>query len=424
MLEKVNRVPYFLSFFIFLAIFTLRLSDYEIGPLSIIEPFFALAFLIFILDKFDLGKILNTPYTAILLVFAIYGIFNLMLSAKGYGNDFGSGFGQCRKMFMYPAIFLIGYHYFTTLDHLKTFHRIVQICMVVLMPLSVFYYEVGLNGDNGYLQYFLHYEGWIASYLFFFFLNKYFSKTDKPSKNDKWFGYLGAFVVLLTNRRGVWVATFIATFVVYYLSVKRISYLYLTKIFFIILFFIGTIYAVVELAPNNFLVQAFKTRILQTVLSVEDPTDNSNAEGSNSIAWRYSVYTQSFVYIENHPILGSGLGFKPGFEIQKSAETVKDVEDRRFHDIYIEYLVSTGLLGLFLFLFMHGRFAFSVLRNKSRFSDDKKPYLAGMFGIYISGLVWGLVANTIVTNSNFIYIMYMVMGIIVRQIILLKTETK
>ena len=180
---------------------------------------------------------------------------------------------------------------------------------------------------------------------------------------------------------------------------------------------IGSFYVLTKVAPDNFIIKSVNDRVIQTIANLQDPTEF----GQNSIAWRLLVYQASFKEWEKHPIFGQGIGFEPTVVFPKGADLYNEREGVAFHDIIVALLATSGVIGLLLFGIMHLKFVFRVLKEKNELEGEVKPYVIGMFGMYVASLIWALASNDLWSNANLIIIMYTLRGAMIKQFDLAKS---
>jgi hypothetical protein len=418
--KRVNNLPIFMSILFFIPMLTIRVHTYPVAPglnLAIAEMIFPFAFILLILDKWDLNKVFNHSFSNLYFIFLFYGTWNLFMSLKIYHNSLGFALSVYRDIYIYPLGFFLGYHYFVDVKHFKNFHRIIQIVLLCYLPLSVIFFKFNVGSGGSYLQYFDHYEGWVCSFLIYYAASKYFIEK-KVSKVQMLLAFVAAMIIIMTNRRGIWISTFFAGFVVYYMAVARVSFVYLSKIFLAIGFVIGIFYLIAKVAPDNFIVQSVVSRVEQTISNFEDPTEF----GGNSIAWRLLVYQESIRLFQEHPILGRGMGYLPTVVFPKGENLYNEREGVAFHDLIMSLLVTMGIIGMLLYVSFHLRFIFTTLRDKNKIDADKRPYVASMFGLYIGSVVWSVASNDLWSNAGLIIIIWTIMGAITRQFVLAKAK--
>jgi len=412
--RRVGNMPVFLLLLFFIPEVTIRMHTFiSVGgvPLAFAEPIFFLSFALLILDKWDLNKVFASSFSKYYFIFLAFGIWNLTMSVKYYHNGIGFAGSVFLNVFVYPLSFFLGYHYITEQKHLKNYLTMTRIIFFLYIPLTFIYHQLGVGEKAPYLQFFDHYEGWVVSFLIYFALSNYFI-YKKVSWFDKFLAFGSAIMIILCNRRGIWISTFLTCFIIYYVSVRQISFGYIARILLWVGLGIGTYVLIVKVAPNNPVVEAVNSRVIQTIENFQNPTEF----GDNSIAWRLLVVQASFKDFTEHPILGRGIGYQPTVVFPKGTDLWNEREGVAFHDIVIALLVTTGVLGLIMFFIMHLKFIFRFLIEKNEIKGEIKPYVASMFGMYAGALMWAFVANDMWSNANLVIIIYTLRGAVVKQL--------
>ncbi len=416
-----RNIPFFVSFLIVFSALFIRAPPIPVGSITVglAEPFLALSLLIMLVDRWDYNRMFNTPITAWYAFFAVFGFVDLLWSIRFFHNKLGYSLASYRYIFLYPLAIFVGYNYFSNLKHLKNYHFLINIVCLCYLPLSVVFYIFKIGAQGSYLQYFDHTEAWVVSYLLFYAVSMYFMRR-KTSMVTKLMAAITVIIIVLTNRRGIWVSSFASVFIVYYMSVTKISYAYISKIFLRVVIVVGLLFAITRIAPDNVIVKSVEDRVLVTINNIEDPTDFS--EGQNSIAWRLIIYNTSINLFVQRPILGWGVGYVQTVVFPKGNDNFHQVDDLGYHDIFMTFLVTTGVVGLLLFMIFHGRFLVMMLTAKNKFDFESRPYVCAIFGFYTTGMIWSLVGNELISDPNVIVMWYVAMGILLRQWVLAKTR--
>lgn len=415
--KSVRNIPFFVSFLIYFSGIFIRMPPIPVGTVTVglSEPFLILSLIIFALDRWDLNKMFNTPISNFYFFFLSYGIVFFLWSLRFYHTKFGLAFSGFRYIFLYPLALFIGYNYFSNIKHFKTYNLIIRALSISYIPLSVIYYVFKIGDRGVYLQYFDHTEAWVISFLLFYSLSLYFMKR-KVSTSTKYFAILTVIIMVLTNRRGIWLSTLVSIFIVYYMSVARISFAYISRIIFRIGLVVAIIAAIFLLAPDNPVIKSVEDRVVQTISNVQDPTEF----GQNSLAWRLIIWNTSINLFVQRPIFGWGQGYVQTVVFPKGPDNFHQVDDLGYHDIIMTFLVRNGVVGLILFLILHIMFMGIIVRNRNKFDAETRPYVCALFGFYTTTLIWSLFGNELNGDPNIIVLTYLAMGVMLRQVALSK----
>ncbi len=168
---------------------------------------------------------------------------------------------------------------------------------------------------------------------------------------------IGLAGLILSMSRGGWAGLFIAALAfIFFQKNKNITRMVLAGIFIIA--------AVVLIIPN------LRYRVLLPFV------------GEKSTVSRFSLWHTADKMIKSSPVLGKGLyGFKSDFNLFNTDPNLASLNYP--HNIFLNFWVETGLLGMLSFLYIS--FYFFIK------SDKKNPYGLGvalfLIAIYIHGLV-------------------------------------
>lgn len=414
--RRGRNIPFFIMILLFLPMLFIRMHTFPIIPgklnLAIGEPLFFICMTLLLLDKWNLNKILNTPFTKYWAIFFFYGTWNLIMSIKYYKNGLGFALGVYLNLCIYPLSYFLGYHYFKTTKHLKNYYYIVTTLVILFTPLAAFYLEFHIGDKAAYFQFFDHYEAWAISYLVFIALSRYFI-YKKMSWADKIFAFMAGLIIIICNRRGIWISTFMSSFVAYYVSVKTFSFSYLLRIFSYIALFVGGFFLMTRIAPDNFIIKSVDDRVEQTIQNFENPTEF----GDNTIAWRLLIYAASIKVFAEHPILGKGIGFQPTVVFPKGTDLYNEREGVAFHDLIVAFLTTMGVVGLILYFVLHLNFIFKILRDKNVLPPERRPYIVAMFCQYLSACIWSIASNDLWSNADLVIIAFLLMGAVSQQLV-------
>lgn len=205
-------------------------------------------------------------------------------------------------------------------------------------------------------------------------LSKIFTNSNKK-KEHYILLVLGIISLLLTTKRGVTLAVAIALiYTCYYykykINNKKFNLIRIIKNIFIIIFMILLIVILIDkYFPGALLI--FK-RFTQKDISTG----------------RIENYKIIWSYFSDNPILGNGLYF---------SRIILDGNDA--HNIYIQLLVETGLLGFLMFSVMIG-YILCIMVSMKRKNIKEKEYIY-IFAVYffIVFLVYGLTGNPLFDYS-------------------------
>jgi O-antigen ligase len=97
-----------------------------------------------------------------------------------------------------------------------------------------------------------------------------------------------------------------------------------------------------------------------------------------NIIWRQQSYAAALERWRERPALGAGLGVMNSFFVLTSAGDVRLAERHRVHNSYLWILQTTGMVGIVLFVWLHGGFVWLALRGirKALRAGGEPPVLA------------------------------------------------
>lgn len=190
--------------------------------------------------------------------------------------------------------------------------------------------------------------------------------------------------LLLTHTRGAWVALAAGVATVTVLLRKR-------RVFLVAGLLAA---AVVAFAATD---SRVRDKIVSIPRTLRGPTDVN-------VSTRFVLWDVSRELIERHPVLGVGMG---DFSIEaeklvggRHTETVTDA-----HNIYLQVLVTRGLVGFVPFVFFWVILLRGLLRARAAASRDSAPFgfyfTSGVVGAAVALLVGALTENNIDDSEVF-----------------------
>lgn len=229
-------------------------------------------------------------------------------------------------------------------------------------------------------------SAYMGTYLIFVLFYAAFSANGAGKKYQKWilFGSLVFFFIFLflTQTRGAFLglaAGILAglAYLIFYLPAGRLRLILTSLLFFLIVagFFVWQFRQSINLMPfckggsgNRLLDLSFQTRNFQT---------------------RLLLWKQSLKIFRERPLLGWGPeNFYPA--IEKYGHPAFEVWFDRAHNIFIDYLTQTGILGLLSYLSVFAAFFWQLL--KKSFFKPQNFSAANCQSLIANGLIFALAA--------------------------------
>lgn len=119
----------------------------------------------------------------------------------------------------------------------------------------------------------------------------------------------------------------------------------------------------------------------------------SSAAGDSSFLYRIEIWKSCFEIIKDHPL--TGIGFGTLFKNISGYSTVVKTNIEHCHNIYIQSLTETGIMGFVIFSSVIFKAAASILRNIKARKDNQIWITA--FIIMSMALIHGLVDSVLLT---------------------------
>lgn len=225
----------------------------------------------------------------------------------------------------------------------------------------------------------------IVGVILLYIFSCYLKEQNKILKIVNLIGiFLMLYVLLQTKTRGAWIGLGISMTLIYLINSKRLKE---NLIVIFLASFIGS--SCLYIFRNTRRISPIYNRIV-SIINIT--TDRSNSD--RIIAWKIGVARFS-----ERKITGWGYKVKQAYNTTEFGGLQKLDHP---HNEYISYLVGTGIVGLFSYLYLMVMIALKSFQNR-----DDICWLT-MFGITAYTLTYGVVENLFhVTNSLFLFLFFL-----------------
>ncbi len=205
----------------------------------------------------------------------------------------------------------------------------------------------------------------------------FFRLLGEKKRSLRWFAAISCIPILagalLTFSRGAGITIFLLLVIMTFLR-----YIKLWQFVLAMALAVGVVFVVV---PDY---------VYRTYKAIEGLTSVASAhveEADASVRGRATVGLAALQMFLDHPILGVGPGLSQAYMIEYSKEGFREIDtERRAHNMYLEELADTGIVGFTLFMAIIFYVLFSLARLRRRYKDAY-PEMAMLATGYLLGLV-------------------------------------
>jgi len=226
--------------------------------------------------------------------------------------------------------------------------------------------------------------------------------------------------IIFSGTRGVWVGILAPLVILTYLYIKHWGRKLIAPMFLPILIFFAlfAISPLIQKAVATIRNGATAGNFIQRAQSVYDLGDTSNAG-------RIAIWKSTLKYALVHPLLGAGFGdfivtLPISNAVPKDYQQLANQKNQTYnlpnqyitaHNLYLDFLAETGLLGLTAFLLYLGGIAkkfWIFFKNHYLYSDDGLIFFAVNAAIYLAWLfAYSLFDGTLINDRVLMYFFLM-----------------
>jgi len=311
---------------------------------------------------------------------AIAILFASIQAVRGaaMGNDFNSAFGDLRRGYFYMVIYYLVLAESSDPQRFQRIHRAFLLGSLLIVARG-FYRLVFRNFFQMSWFDVFHLLGH-SDLLFVTFLSYYcLARVVFPAPGRRRWPWAMLFpitlaLIVLGNFRANWLGFVLAALVLLVLLPRRKRR---TAVLGIIPIVLGA--ALVFYAFRNVRIGQFGETVLETVgAKFRNLLDYRN---DPNVIWRFHSYEAAWRIWSQHPFFGAGLGRKLVFHsINASGQQIVQFEHRA-HNSFLWIGYTTGVVGLLIFLALHGTYFLGAARRVKRLGERPE---AGILLAYLA----------------------------------------
>ncbi len=364
--------------------FFIQLPFMKLYPQDLLFVFFALICAV----RTVTGKIQfhQIAYNKLMVFYLMLGVWAAAVGLRYTGNEYDNVFGDFRQSFFY----FIAYFFALALTYKPSDIRYLKLALligtvgVIIRGLSLVVlgdFVTRRFGDAAHIM--NHFEVTFSTLAIFIGL----TKLTLGTRHRVVWAFLalaGGLIVVLGNFRTCWVGLFGGLSVLFLLlpqlNRRRLS------VIMAIAFAVGALGLV---AIWDVPVAESHSTIGENLAQKADVT---GARNDTNVAWRMDSYRNAIELWKSQPVLGRGLGEELEFATTTSTGAPMMAMGHRVHNSYLWLLMSLGLLGFGLLVYIHWRFVqivFRALKERTLTKDGRTTLTAGA-AFYVTILVSAL----------------------------------
>jgi len=325
-------------------------SSLRIGFMNVFVQDAVFAYnLLLILARRSIGlsRYKATPFNRFIILHFLLGVAALLVGFGISRNPFDSTFGDFRRSYFYFVNFFVACFLVEELQDARRLRAALLIGAAIATLRG--YYEAATGqfisrrpGDGAHIL--DHFEGTFITFLVFYGLAQLL--WSEGARRWYWAAAAAAaaVIVILTNFRACWLSLAAGlVFLFLYLPGRQKVRLFLLG---------GGMAAVLALA----MVALWEVEISATQSTIgEEIMLKANVKetaGDANVTWRFQSYANALEQWRTSPLIGTGLGEVLMFAGTTSTGEATLSQGQRVHNSFLWVLMTTGILGFAVFLFI------------------------------------------------------------------------
>jgi len=331
----------------------------------------------------------------------IYSILN--------GHDLKEVIGAFRRLFFYMLAFQVTWKLLNTPERVIKIYSLIHLAIFPTIIFSLVRLWMGVSWSVIYTEVDLRPVSLasVTILLWVFFdavTNLIFTKGRGAfAKNLFWF-ILSGFTIFISNYRLLWITPLLGMGGLLWFSWQR-GYIKIKKfleVSFIVIIGILISIALLKLTHNQFY-ERIEQKFVEQVIGFQ-------FLGS----FRYYVWQEAWSRFQTNWLVGVGIGDRLVYPIRNSLGDWY-TNTSTTHNILLEVLYQTGVIGFLSFILPHIYFVIYVWKNLHFVRLQWLPPVLALFGAYISMFMIGIF-EPFFSYPNVVVLLYIVMGIAMRYI--------
>jgi hypothetical protein len=350
----------------------------------------------------------NTRLSFLLMVAIAFGVISLVY-AIGYGQSLRDIFGAFRRLFFYMLAFQVTWQLLNRPNRVTKIYSLIHLAIVPVISISLFRLWKGISWSTIFAEADFRPVSLVsATILLWVFYdavtNLLFARERVAlAKSLLWF-VISGFTLFISNYRLLWITPLLGVGGILWFLWQR-GYIKIEKFlragFLVIIGILITI-ALLKLTHSGFYAQ-IEQKFIEQVLGFQ-------FVGS----FRYYVWREAWARLQTNWLIGVGIGDRLVYPIRNSlGDWVTSTSTT--HNILLEVLYQTGILGFFSFILPHLFFITYTWKHLHHLSQQWVRPVFILFSTYISVFIIGIF-EPFLTFPNVAVLLYVVMGITMRSI--------
>jgi O-antigen ligase len=328
-------------------------------------------------------SLLAEPQTWLLLASLVYGVVQLLYAMAFTEHEMNAILGDFRRLYFYPLAFFTPMLLWRSRSSLRPLATLLVLATLIIAVFACYRalsgntWRPGIHGRLGDFRSISPFDGVPLMATFSLCLLDLL-RSQRLRARSIVLAMIIIFVCVIGNWRIFWaLLPLLCVFTVFLKSRKLLTWKLVLPLVALLLGLVA-VFTASRLSPDVF--RNLEYRFSKEVVNVSKDQDP-----------RYHAWQETLRLARQSPVIGVGIGHQLVFYALTSARTWTLSSQTTTHSIVLSYLYETGIIGLLLFLGIHGLFflrvGLPILRSQFPEADLAYALLVGYIVIMLMSMV-------------------------------------
>lgn len=384
------------------------LVPFPIGGIQFYGVDIIIILLLLTIMSYGFKFLFNSRLSFLLMVAIAFGVISMVYGILN-GHDLRDVIGAFRRLFFYMLAFQVTWKLLNKPDRVVRVYSLIHLAIIPTIILSLYRLRTGTSWSTIFAEGDLRVVSLAtATVLLWVFYdavtNLIFSKRRIPMARSLVWLIIAGFILFISNYRLLWITPLLGGGGILWFSWQQGHIKignFLKSLFWVI---IGIIISIVLL----------KITYNQLYMSIEQKFTEQVLGFQFGGSFRYYVWGEAWSRLQNNWLIGVGIGDRLEYAIINSLG-YSYIRTSTTHNILLEVLYQTGIIGFLSFILPHLFFIMYVWKHLHTLNQRWVRPVLTLVSTYISIFIIGIF-EPFLTFPNVAVLLYTIMGITMRYI--------
>ena len=368
--------------FLFFVLLMLSLGEYS-GGLALVKnsiniygaDFFLVLLIILILKSKKVN--FRSDFSIFLFVYVAYGLLSLLYGLFYQEHEIHRAIGEFRRFFFYSLSFFLGYLIIQGKKDREKFEKMLSFVPPVILffaasrLISKTSWALTIHKEAEDFRAMSYYDGISLIFVFSYLLSVLFIRK-KLNLYQLIVILLIPIFLMLSGFRVLWGLLFLSLGILFWIFL-RAKKRYLQYTIFSVLVICLALLSLRHFGGGYYDIMKRK------LINYDNRTE----------IWRRDAWGSALKKFGGSPLIGTGLGEEQKFWTKNSAgKWIQTTHPS--HNILVDLLLQTGMIGAFLFIIITFKYGLSVYSSLKKMGDGEKPLLTALFVFFVCAFIQAL----------------------------------